>query len=514
MSPPLDEAVCHAAAEARDRRYDGVFFTGVTSTGVYCRSVCPARTPKRENRRFFPSAAAAELCGFRPCLVCRPELAPGAAPIDAAQRIAHAAVKRIEAGALDGGTLVDLACELGVTDRHLRRVLVKTFGATPIALAQTHRLLTAKRLLHDTTLSLIEVALAAGFGSVRRFNALFRECYGLPPSRVRRPRPRQAPRPGMRSGARSPGFAFVLAPRGAFDGVAPLAHAERRRVARMEVAPYRRTFAVADKVGVLTLELIDGPAPILTLSEGLMPVFRQIIAAVRGALDLDADVAAINGALGRDPALAADVLAHPVVRLPGALDPFELAVRAVLGQQVTVKAATTLTARLVDSIGSPIDTGHPGLDRLFPTPGRLAEAGAERIGRLGMPRARAETVARLATAVADGHLCLTRGAIALGRSGLASLAGRGQGGGIGPWTLEYVALRGLGDPDAFPLGDAGLRLAFSGELAVASESWRPWRGYAAAHLWHRYSRRDPSLRPPHRDVALNPKGAALAHANP
>ena len=243
-----------------------------------------------------------------------------------------------------------------------------------------------------------------------------------------------------------------------------------------------------------------------------MPVFRQVIAAVRGALDLDADVAAINGALGRDPALAADVLANPVVRLPGALDPFELAVRAVLGQQVTVKAATTLTARLVDGIGSPIDTEHPGLDRLFPTPVRLAEAGAERIGRLGMPRARAETVVRLAKAVADGRLCLTRGAIALGRSGLASLAGQG----IGPWTLEYVALRGLGDPDAFPLGDAGLRLAFSGELAAASESWRPWRGYAAAHLWRRHARADPSAppRPPPCDVASNPKGAALAHANP
>src|SRR5450432_2843930 len=206
MSPALDEALCHGAAEARDRRYDGLFFTGVTSTGVYCRCVCPARTPRRSNRRFFPSAAAAELCGFRPCLVCRPELAPGAAPIDATQRIAHAAVKRIEAGALDGGTLVALAAELGVTDRHLRRAIGRTFGATPVELAQTHRLLTAKRLLHDTNLSLIEVALAAGFGSVRRFNAMFRQRYGLAPSRLRR-------LPGPRcDGALGPGFTFVLAP--------------------------------------------------------------------------------------------------------------------------------------------------------------------------------------------------------------------------------------------------------------------------------------------------------------
>ena len=504
MSPELDQALCHGAAEARDRRYDGLFFTGVTSTGVYCRCVCPARTPKRANRRFFPSAAAAEKAGFRPCLMCRPELAPGAAPIDATERLAHAAMRRIEAGALDGGTLVELAAELGVTDRHMRRVLRRTFGATPVELAQTHRLLTAKRLLHDTRLSLIEVALAAGFGSVRRFNTLFRERYGLPPSRLR-----QVPsRRRDEASDRGPGFAFVLAPRGPFDGAGPLGHAERRRIARMEAAPLVRTFAVGEHAGVLALALADGPAPILTLGEGLMPVFRQVIAAVRGALDLDADVEAIHAALGRDPALAADVDANPAVRLPGALDPFELAVRAILGQQVTVKAATTLAARVVSDIGAPIETRHPGLDRLFPTPARLAEAGAERIGRLGMPRARAETVVRLATEVVEGRLRLARGAIASGRAGLERLAG------VGPWTREYVALRGLGDPDAFPLGDAGLRQAFPDGLEAASESWRPWRGYAAAHLWGRHARRDAAAPTPSVITSSRPKGATVAHAHP
>jgi AraC family transcriptional regulator of adaptative response / DNA-3-methyladenine glycosylase II len=265
---------------------------------------------------------------------------------------------------------------------------------------------------------------------------------------------------------------------------------------------------VGDHHGLLALALTAGPAPILTLSEGLMPVFRQVIAAVRGALDLDADITAINSALGRDAALAADVRANPAVRLPGALDPFELAVRAVLGQQVTIKAATTLTARLVDALGAPIDTGLPELDRLFPTPERVAEAGADRIGRLGMPRARAETVVRLARAISDGQLWLARGAIARGRAGLAALAG------VGPWTVEYIALRGLGDPDAFPLGDAGLRLAFPGPLKAASESWRPWRAYAAAHLWQRHARRTPtpSLAPlPSNRIG---KESTHAHAHP
>jgi len=476
----FDETTCHAACEAKDRRYDGLFFVGVTSTGIYCRCVCPARTPKRENRTFHLSAAAAEKAGFRPCLLCRPELAPGAAPIDAAERLAHDAVKRIEAGALEEQGLEDLATDLGVTDRHLRRVMLKTFGAAPVEIAQTHRLLTAKRLLKETDLGMTEIAFAAGFQSVRRFNALFLERYGMPPSRVRG---RGKPASKLKE---SGGLTFTLAPRGAFDGAGPLSHFAARKVARIE-APYgrtgwTRTFQVGVHAGWLTLEF-GAAAPALTLSDGLVPAFRQIIAAVRGALDLDADLDAINLFLARDVNFAPDIAADPIVRLPGAIDPFETAVRAVIGQQVTVKAATTVVSRLVEKLGAPIETEIDGLDRLFPTPARIAEAGRDAIASLGMPGARAETLLRLAGAVADGKLRLARGAVAAGREGLAQISG------IGPWTIEYLALRALGDPDAFPLGDSALRAAYDGDLKHAHEAWRPWRGYAAARLWRRAANR-------------------------
>lgn len=472
----LEPNVCHAAAEAKDRRYDGLFFIGVASTGIYCRCVCPARTPKRENRNFFSSAAGAEKAGFRPCLICRPECAPGEAPIDMAERLAHDAVKRIQAGALEERGLEDLARELGVTGRHLRRVMIRTFGAAPVEIAQTHRLLTAKRLLKETDLGMTQIAFASGFQSVRRFNSLFVERYEMAPSRMRG-RGKAADR--LRSGG---GLSFTLAPRGVFEGASPLAHFALRHVARVEAAHastgWTRTFAIGAHAGWLTLDF-GGPAPRLTLSDGLMPVFRQVIAAVRGALDLDADVEAINALLAQDAVFARDIAAFPLLRVPGGLDPFELAVRAVIGQQVTVKAATTIAARLVDRFGATIETDVEGLDRVFPTPARIAEARNDAIASLGMPGARAETLLCLAQAAADGKLTLARGAVAAGREGLARIAG------IGPWTIEYVALRGLGDPDAFPLGDSALKAAYDGDLKRANESWRPWRAYAAARLWRR-----------------------------
>ena len=458
----LDDATAHAACEAKDRRYDGLFFVGVKSTGIYCRCVCSARTPKRENRTFHPSAAAAEKAGFRPCLLCRPECAPGQSRVDAIERLAHAAVQRIEAGALEEAGLETLAAQLGVTDRHLRRVVLRTFGATPVELAQTHRLLTAKRLLRDTDLSMADVAFAAGFQSVRRFNTLFRERYALTPSRVRAR--------GQRAEAEP--LTFSLATRGGFEGRAVFEHFALRQVVGVEASPgpwrWRRSLRVGAHVGEVTLDL-GGSSPTLTLSEALMPAFRQTIARVRGALDLDADVEVINRHLSPD--FAADVKRERWVRLPGHLDAFELSVRAVLGQQVTVKAATTLTSRLVAACGG----AH------FPTPEQVVELGVSRLAALGQPRQRAETLHRLARALADGKLTLVRGAIAAGRAGLAELPG------IGPWTLEYVALRGLGDPDAFPLGDSALRAAFPGDLKRASEAWRPWRAYAAARLWRRHA---------------------------
>ena len=468
----LEDDTAHAAVEARDKRFDGRFFIGVTSTGIYCRCVCTARTPKRQNRRFFPTAAAAELADFRPCLLCRPECAPGQAPIDAAERLAHGALQRIEAGALEEQGLEELAADLGVTGRHLRRVMRETFGAAPIDLAQTHRLLTAKRLLADTALGMAEVAFASGFRSVRRFNALFQQHYGLTPSRLRK----RADRPRPQS------LGLWLEARGPLEPTEALGDWMRRRLAGLEVRTgehsWTRTLAVGPHVGWLTLS-VEPRGVELRLSDGLVPAVRQLVAATRGLFDLDADLDSIHAALSRHEGLA-----HTPgpVRLPGSLEAFETAVRAVLGQQVTLAAGRTLGARLVERYGTRVETPFEGLTHLFPSAERLAEVPGDERARIGMPRGRGETVRALARAVAGGQLRLARGAIAAGRAGLEQLPG------IGPWTLEYIALRALGDPDAFPLGDSALRGAFgTGNLARACEAWRPWRGYAAARLWRLHS---------------------------
>jgi AraC family transcriptional regulator of adaptative response / DNA-3-methyladenine glycosylase II len=461
----VSDLQAHAAVEAHDRRFDGLFFTGVTSTGIYCRCVCPARVPKRENRRFFPTAAAAEKAGFRPCLLCRPELAPGLAPIDATHRLAHDALKRIEAGALELQGLEGLAADLGVTSRHLRRATIAALGAAPIDLAQTHRLLTAKRLLADTALSMTEIAFASGFQSVRRFNAVFRERYGMAPSRVRR-------RGGR---TRAATLTLNFAARGAFDAAAPLRDLALHAVDGVEAGHdggWARSLRLGPHAGWIVLRFAaDGISA--EISEGLFPAVRQIVAAVRGAFDLDSDIEAIAAALGRSFPEAAPV------RLPGALDAFEATARTIIGQQVTLAAARTLAGRIVERFGEPIETPFPGVTRLFPSAERLAQARADQISALGMPRKRGETLRDLARAVADEKIRLARGAVAVGRAGLAGLAG------VGPWTIEYAALRALGDPDAFPGGDAVLKAAFEGDVARASEAWRPWRGYAAALLWRR-----------------------------
>jgi AraC family transcriptional regulator, regulatory protein of adaptative response / DNA-3-methyladenine glycosylase II len=471
----LDAAACHAALEAKDHRFDGRFFVGVTSTGVYCRCVCPARTPKPENRTFHRSAAAAEKAGFRPCLLCRPEAAPGMAPIDAARRLAGQALSRIEAGALEERGLADLAAELGVTDRHLRRVVHETFGAAPVDLAQTHRLLTAKRLLTETNLSITEAAFASGFKSVRRFNALFLERYGFPPSRIRKRR---------NAAADGEGVTLELAARGPFDFAATLPFLEPRMIAGMETISdgvYRRTMRIAGRVGWMAL----GPSArgiCVTLSDTLAPALRPLLAAIRGAFDLDTDVLAVDAMLADDPVLCVDV--DPAVRLPGALDPFETTIRAILGQQVTIAAARTFVQRLTDWLGEPVEADPFGLAKLFPSPQAIAAGGAEALGaRLRIPRARAQTLARVAEAAADGRLSLARGAWETGRAALATIPG------IGTWTVEYVALRGLGDPDAFPAGDSAVTAALAplglskAAAAARAETWRPWRGYAAARLW-------------------------------
>jgi AraC family transcriptional regulator, regulatory protein of adaptative response / DNA-3-methyladenine glycosylase II len=342
----LDADICHAAVDARDRRFDGRFYTGVATTGIYCRCICPARTPKRENRSFHRSAAAAEAAGFRPCLICRPELAPGLAPIDAPARLASQAYARIEAGALEEQGLAALAAELGVTDRHLRRVMRAAFGASPIELAQTARLLTARRLLVETGLSVTEIAFAAGFQSLRRFNASMKARYGMSPTRMR----------GNRAPARGETFSVKLAARGTLDLAPSFAFLAMRALPGVEIGGgdfYTRVVRFAPPQGgaqtVGWLSVRGAPnGVVVTMSENLAPSLRQLVAGVRAAFDLDADIEHVDAFLAADARFAPDIAAEPGVRIAGALDGFETAVRAVLGQQVSVRAARTFGERLAE----------------------------------------------------------------------------------------------------------------------------------------------------------------------
>ena len=466
----LDADTCHAACIAKDKRFDGRFYVGVKSTGIYCRCICPARTPKRENRTFWPSAAAAEAAGFRPCLLCRPERAPGLAPIDAPARLAAAAYARIEAGALEEAGLEALADELGVTSRHLRRVMNAQFGASPIDIAQTGRLLAARRLLNETALSVTEIAFASGFRSLRRFNATMKDRYGAPPTKMR----------GRKQIARGETFTVSLSPRGDYN-IAPILDFLGKRalpgVERADAKTYARVLKWGDALG--WIEIGMGPKGLaLTLSENLAPHLRPLVANVRGAFDLDAEMTAVDAHLATDKEMAKDVKREPGVRVPGALDGFELAIRAVLGQQVTVAGARTLTNRLVEKFGAPLEKGPEGLERAFPEASALANAGAAAIAKIGVPMKRAETLHRLASASADGKLPLARGAIASGRAALANIPG------IGPWTIEYVAMRALGDPDAYPATDIALINAL-GRKGETLEHLKPWRAYAAIRLWRR-----------------------------
>lgn len=470
----LDPDICHAACDAKDRRFDGRFYIGVKSTGIYCRCICPARNPKRENRTFWPSAAAAEAAGFRPCLLCRPERAPGLAPIDAPARLAAAAYARIEAGALEEQGLEALARELGVTSRHLRRVMNAQFGASPIEIAQTGRLLAARRLLNETALPVTEIAFASGFRSLRRFNATMKDRYGAPPSKMR----------GRKLIQRGETFSVSLSPRGDY-AIGPILDFLRLRalpgVEHGDAQTYARVLKLGGAIGWVEVGL--GPKGLmLTLSENLAPQLRPLVANVRGAFDLDAEMTAVDAHLASDRELARDVKREPGVRVPGALDGFETAIRAVLGQQVTVIGARTLTQRLVEAFGTRLagfqTTSGPQLTHAFPDPAQLANAGAKAIAGIGLPAKRAETLHALAVAASDGKLPLARGAIAAGRAALAEI------GGIGPWTIEYVAMRALGDPDAYPASDIALINAL-GRKGETLEHLKPWRAYAAIRLWRR-----------------------------
>jgi AraC family transcriptional regulator of adaptative response / DNA-3-methyladenine glycosylase II len=480
----LDPDACYRAIQTRDARFDGRLFIAVHTTGIYCRPICPARTPKRENVDFYATAAAAQEAGFRPCLRCRPETSPDLAAWRGTSNTVSRALSLIEDGALDAGDVERLAGRLGIGERQLRRLFKQHLGASPVAVAQTRRVLLAKQLIHETRLTMAEVAEAAGFGSVRRFNETFQQLFRRPPATLRRGGAGADPLPGAAVKVRLPykppydwetmlGFLAVRAIPG---------------VERVEVGRYHRTIALGGDVGAITVEPGPGHRLDVTVRFPNLKALPNIIARVRRVFDLAADPLVIGAQLSSDPHLAALVAARPGLRVPGAWDGFELAVRAVLGQQITVGAAIVIAGKLTAAYGEPLpdDFGAPqGLTHVFPTPERLAAA--DIAGHGLMPGARARAINSLAAAVvADPALFGARRGLVEAIAQLKALPG------IGEWTAQYIAMRELREPDAFPAADIGLMRALAddagvrptpAELLARAEAWRPWRAYAAQHLW-------------------------------
>jgi AraC family transcriptional regulator of adaptative response / DNA-3-methyladenine glycosylase II len=479
----LDPDVCYRALRTRDPRFDGRFFTAVRSTGVYCRPICPAPTPKRHNCLFVPCAAAAQEAGFRPCLRCRPEAAPGTPAWRGTSATVSRALRLIEAGGLDEGGVEELSMRLGIGARHLRRLFLAHLGAPPQAVAHTRRLLFAKKLIDETPLPMAQVAFAAGFSSVRRFNTAIRETYRRSPRELRRAGNARPPEGDASD------LELQLAYRPPFDWNALTAFLTPRAIPGVEaVEPgrYRRTFALDGVHGIVEVRpagdgrplrariRLEGPAPLVSIAARLRRIF-----------DLGADPQAIGAQLGRDARLARRLARLPGVRVPGAWCGFELAVRTILGQQVSVAAATRSAGRLVEAYGLPLRlaNGESALAWTFPTPDALTEADPK---RLGLPSARARAIAALAREVATGRLVLDPCAEPEAmRAALEALPG------VGPWTAQVIAMRALGEPDAFPVGDLGIRRALGRPGRPASavrvealcQAWRPWRAYAAMLLW-------------------------------
>ncbi|MEI6026257.1 MAG: Ada metal-binding domain-containing protein [Betaproteobacteria bacterium] len=476
----------YAALVARDARFDGRLFIGVSSTGIYCRPVCRVRTPAERHCRFFSQAAEAEAAGFRPCLRCRPELAPGLSRVDSPQALGSAAAAMIDAAVSQGRALAmsALAARMGVTDRHLRRLFSQAMGVSPKAYLDTRRLLLAKQLLTDTRLSMVEVAQAAGFASLRRFHAAFLGHYRLNPSALRRG---QAPSGGSSGVTASDTLACRLGYRPPYDMAGVLRFLHDRAVPGLESVyglTWRRTLSLAfpgdgqAASGWFAARFVPERHEVeVTLSSSLQLATGPLLARVRQALDLDADPSRI------DPALACLALPSvPGVRVPAGVDGFETAVRVILGQQVTVAAARTLTGRLVDAIGASIATPHQALTRLFPTAQQLAQASPETLGRLGIVRQRVRALQAVAQEVASGRLVLDRSAaLEPTLNALRALPG------VGEWTVQMIAMRALAWPDAFPATDLALLKALHTRDARAaqrqSQGWQPWRAYAVMRLW-------------------------------
>ena len=490
----LPADICQRALGARDARFDGIFFVGITTTKVYCRPVCPSRDAVPAHRRFFESAAAAEHAGFRPCLRCRPELAPGRAVIDAVPRLAQAAAQRIGAGALNRQGVEVLARELGVSGRHLRRALQRAIGVSPLELAQTHRLLLAKRLLADTDLPVTRIAFASGFQSLRRFHAAFRERYRLNPTALRPPNQRGTPADDV--------VRLTLAYRAPLAWGALVACLARDALPGVEVASggrYARILRLAGQAGVIAVtdggpsgngDRARGPHLEVALSPSLVPALMPLIARLRHVFDLDAEPRVIDAHLAQ-AGLAELVRRRPGLRIPGAVDGFEAVLRALL-------ATRALRRRVVRALGEPIDVALPGLTHCAPTAERVAAAGGARLAALGVSPRRAAAIALLARAMADGRLRLDPGTdVEAARRALLEVADVGE-----PLATAIVA-PALYWPDAFPASSRSLRRAAAAssadDLSGRADRWRPWRAYAALHLTlHHEESRDPDSPGSHR----------------
>lgn len=481
IAADLDDDARYRAVQSRDRRFDGVFWTGVRTTGIYCRPSCPAITPRRGNVDFYASAAAAQRAGLRACKRCLPDAAPGTPAWDPAAEVAHRAMRLIEDGLVDREGVGGLAARVGYSERQLGRLMNDYWGAGPLALARSRRAHAARTLVEGSDLPLTDIAFASGFASVRQFNATVREVYDASPSAlrargsVRDPQEGPGHRVRVRLGVRTP---YDRAWTGDFLG--------GRAVAGIETwdgRHFARTLRLPHGWGVVTVDLAPAGEPWLpaTLVLADLRDLAPALAAARRLVDADADPVAVDAALRGDPLLRPLVDSRPGLRVPGHVEPFEMAVRAVLGQQVSESSARRLAATLVERLGEPVETGVEGLDRLFPRPEAVAGIVVDAVG---MPASRQRALVAVAEAVLSGDVDLDPYA-PNGEAARDLLAVRG----IGPWTVGYTALRALGDPDVMLAGDAGVKRAAVGlglgleELLERAESWSPWRSYALMHLW-------------------------------
>lgn len=483
---PENKEACYEAFKSKDSRFDGRLFVGISSTGVYCRPVCRARLPRPENCSYFATAAEAEQAGFRPCLLCRPELAPGNSSMDASSALARRAARLLEENCGKDQSLAELAARLGCTDRHLRRAFLEEYRVTPVRYLQTCRLLLAKNLLTDTDLSVLDVAMAAGFGSLRRMNELFRKQYKLPPTALRKK--------AAEKGPRKEEVTVTLGYRPPYDWDRMLNFLAGRAipgVERVSGGCYCRTVRLPNRDGKMYSGWMrvghsaEKQGLNVTLSDSLVPVLTQVLTRVRHLFDLYCDPWAVYENL-KDMDELRPGLCVPGTRVPGCFDPFETSVRAILGQQITVKAAGTLAGRLAERFGAPVETAVEGLNRVFPTAEEILALGGgvqERLGALGVIAARSGSIFALAGALARGEIDLNQCA-----DPEREMKKLREIRGIGPWTAQYVAMRTMGWPDAFLETDAGIKRALpdrsAKELLELAERWRPWRSYATLNLWN------------------------------